>query len=62
MTDEATYDEDFETIKLDLLAALRHELSGWDIKPTILRKAFIAAVAELVDDDFGRGKPAVRTR
>jgi hypothetical protein len=30
-----------------------HELSNWDLEPTLLRKVFMAAVAELVDDDFG---------
>ena len=60
MTDEAnTYDaEVFETFKLDLLEMLRSELSNWDISSgtldrKLLREAFMAAVAELRDDDFG---------
>jgi hypothetical protein len=59
MTDEVnTVDaEEFEVVKFELLEVLRHELSGWDIEPTLLRKAFMAAVAELVDDNFG-GKQA----
>jgi hypothetical protein len=53
--DDAT--EDFELFKADLLEVLRYELGNWDIDPTLLRKIFMAAVAELVDDDFG-GKQA----
>ena len=51
--------EDFEEIKFDLLEVLRHELGNWSVEPEscisrkLLRKAFMAAVAELVDDDFG---------
>jgi hypothetical protein len=46
-----------------LLEVLRHELGGWDIEPTLLRKAFMAAVAELVDDDFGgkQNEAGIRT-
>jgi hypothetical protein len=50
--------EDFEYVKADLLDHLREELAGWDLEPKLLRKAFIAAVAELADADFG-GKQAI---
>jgi hypothetical protein len=66
MTDEAnTYDaEVFETFKLDLLEMLRSELSNWDISSgtldrTLLRKVFMAAVAELRDEDFGEKQDPV---
>jgi hypothetical protein len=52
-----SYDtEDFESFKVDLLEALRHELSGWDLEPKLLREAFMAAVAALGDEDFGGSK------
>ena len=47
----------FELIKADLLEQLRQELSGWNVELKLLREAFMAAVAELVDDNFG-GKQA----
>jgi hypothetical protein len=47
----------FELIKADLLEQLRQELSGWNVESKLLREAFMAAVAELVDDNFG-GKQA----
>ena len=66
MTDEAnTYDaEVFETFKFDLLEMLRSELSNWDVSSgtldrKLLREAFMAAVAELRDDDFGEKQDAV---
>jgi hypothetical protein len=65
MTDKAnTYDvEVFETFKFDLLEMLRSELSNWDISSgtldrKLLREAFMAAVAELRDDDFGEQQDA----
>jgi len=65
MTDEAnTYDaEVFETFKFDLLEMLRSELSNWDVSSgtldrKLLREAFMAAVAELVDEDFGEKQDA----
>jgi hypothetical protein len=65
MTDEAnTYDaEVFETFKFDLLEMLRSELRNWDVSSgtldrKLLREAFMAAVAELVDEDFGEKQDA----
>ena len=58
IVDGAAEGSDFELIKADLIEQLRHELGGWDIDPKLLREAFMAAVAELVDDDFG-GKQAI---
>ena len=65
MTDEAnTYDaEVFETFKFDLLEMLRSELRNWDVSSgtldrKLLREAFMAAVAELRDDDFGEKQDA----
>jgi hypothetical protein len=45
--------EEFELIKADLLEMLRNELGDWSIEPKLLREAFMAAVAELVDSGFG---------
>ena len=61
MSDQ-TLDEDFECIKGDLLEVLRHELGGWDLDPKLLRKAFTAAVAELVDSDFAGKQTPTGTR
>jgi hypothetical protein len=55
LTSTTSNAEDFELIKFDLLEQLRHELSGWELEPKLLRQAFMAAVAELVDDDFAGG-------
>jgi hypothetical protein len=55
----ASVSEDFELIKTDLLEMLRNELGNWSVEPEsplsrkLLREAFMAAVAELRDDDFG---------
>jgi hypothetical protein len=54
IVDGAAEESAFECIKGDLLEVLRHELGGWDINPKLLRKAFMAAAAELGDDDFGK--------
>jgi hypothetical protein len=63
-TNDMTSDtEEFELIKADLLEVLRYELGGWDISTgtldrKLLREAFMAAVAELRDDDFGEKQDA----
>jgi hypothetical protein len=50
IVDGAAEESEFELIKTDLLEQLRHELSGWDAEPKLLREAFMAAVAELIDE------------
>jgi hypothetical protein len=54
--------EEFELIKADLLEQLRYELENWDITEALdrklLREAFMAAVAELRDEDFGEKQDA----
>lgn len=54
--------EEFELIKADLLEQLRYELKNWDITEALdrklLREAFMAAVAELRDEDFGEKQDA----
>ena len=63
-TNDMTSDtEEFELIKADLLEVLRYELGGWDISTgtldrKLLREAFMAAVAELRDEDFGEKQDA----
>ena len=63
-TNDMTSDtEEFELIKADLLEVLRYELENWDIYTgtldrKLLREAFMAAVAELRDDDFGEKQDA----
>jgi hypothetical protein len=62
-TNDMTSDtEEFELIKADLLEQLRYELENWDITEALdrklLREAFMAAVAELRDEDFGEKQDA----
>jgi len=63
-TNDMTSDtEEFELIKADLLEVLRYELENWDIYTgtldrKLLREAFMAAVAELRDEDFGEKQDA----
>jgi hypothetical protein len=62
-TNDMTSDtEEFELIKADLLEQLRYELKNWDITEALdrklLREAFMAAVAELRDEDFGEKQDA----
>jgi len=60
--------DDFELIKADLLEMLRNELGNWSIElesplsRKLLRQAFRAAVAELVDGDFGGKQTPTGTR
>jgi hypothetical protein len=45
-------DDDVAEIAAGLLDRILHELEGWDVEPTLLRKALMRAVAELRDEDF----------
>jgi hypothetical protein len=50
--------DDVAEIAAGLLDGLRHELEGWDVEPKLLREAFMRAVAELRDEDFGEQQDA----